>query len=65
MCSPEQQEILSRGSKKSDKLPQVLMSQGGSVENRFLLPNAGSKVKDGLERAAKHKDKLLEYDRTA
>ena len=53
---------MDRGSKKSEKLRTQLMSVGGG--NREVLPNMSAKMKEGYEAAKKHKDKLLEYDRT-
>ena len=60
MCTAEELEVLSRGSKKSEKLRQRLMGE----ENRDYLLSSSAKVKDGLDKAKLHKDKLLEYDRT-
>ncbi len=51
MCTAEEQEVLNRGSKKSERLRSALMQKGGSVE-------------EALEKAIKHKDKLLEFDKT-
>lgn len=35
-----------------------------SDNKKDLLPSATSKMHDGLNAAVKHKEKLLEYDRT-
>lgn len=53
VCTKEEQEILSRNSRKSEKLLDHLMKQGKE------------EVSDGYEKALKHKNKLLEYDRTS
>ena len=72
VCTSEEEEILSRGSKKSEKLRQYLMKDGptallgGSMFNgdRDYLPNDRAKMKEGYLKAEKHKEKLLEFDRT-
>lgn len=34
------------------------------ISTKDLLPHQESRIKSGLEKAIKHKDKLLEFDRT-
>ena len=65
-------EILSRGSKKSDKLrqhlfkdpPSELLSHTMFNGNRDYISSNNTKMKDGFVQAEKHKEKLLEYDKT-
>ncbi len=61
VCTNEEQEVLDRGSKKSEKLRHQLMNVAGGSE---ILPNMSARMNKGYEKAAKHKDKLLEYDKT-
>ncbi|KAK7486815.1 hypothetical protein BaRGS_00021962 [Batillaria attramentaria] len=72
VCSPEDQDVLSRGSKKSEKLRQHLMRdadkftplcRGGG--EREVLPSISTRMQEGLDKAKKHKDRLIEYDRTS
>ncbi|XP_060553293.1 activating signal cointegrator 1-like [Ruditapes philippinarum] len=74
VCTREEEEILSRGSKKSEKLRQFLMKDnpsgllgGGSMFNgdRDYLPSDRGKMKESYIKAEQHKEKLLEYDRTS
>uniref|UniRef100_A0A4X2L970 Activating signal cointegrator 1 n=1 Tax=Vombatus ursinus TaxID=29139 RepID=A0A4X2L970_VOMUR len=70
VCTREEQDILQRDSHKSQKLLKKLMAgteSPGKVDvfNKDLLPHQESRVKTGLEKAVKHKDKLLEFDRTS
>ncbi|XP_045216561.1 activating signal cointegrator 1-like [Mercenaria mercenaria] len=73
VCTREEEEILSRGSKKSEKLRQFLMKDApsgllsGSMFNgdRDYLPNDRAKTKESYIKAEQHKEKLLEYDRTS
>ncbi|RVE74236.1 hypothetical protein OJAV_G00020050 [Oryzias javanicus] len=62
VCTAEEQEILQRDSNKSQKLRKKLM---GDCAERELLPHQDAKMKDGLEKAIQHKDKLLEFDRNS
>lgn len=62
VCTKEEQEILQRDSNKSQKLRKKLM---GDLGERDFLPHQEAVMKAGLEKATKHKDKLLEYDRTS
>ena len=62
MCSKEEQEVLERGSKKSDKLRSSLMR--GSLVPKSRLPTVVSAQEDAYDRAVQHKNKLLEFDRT-
>ncbi|KAM4829731.1 activating signal cointegrator 1 isoform 2-T2 [Thomomys bottae] len=70
VCTHEEQDILQRDSNKSQKLLKKLMSgseNSGMVDasTKDLLPHQESRLKSGLEKAIKHKDKLLEFDRTS
>ncbi|XP_022329612.2 activating signal cointegrator 1-like [Crassostrea virginica] len=50
VCTKEEQEVLSRGSKKSEQLRQRLMKDRGQEE---------------YDKAVQHKNKLLEFDKTS
>lgn len=78
VCTPSDQEVLARGSKKSEKLRQHLMRDAEkfvpliqqSGQQVTLLTTTQPQVtlltvhtQEGLEKALKHKDKLIEYDR--
>ncbi|NXN11429.1 TRIP4 protein, partial [Indicator maculatus] len=70
VCTKEEQDILQRDSNKSQKLLKKLMAgaeSSGNVDARSkdLLPREEARLKAGLELAVKHKDKLLEFDRTS
>ncbi|XP_041034583.1 activating signal cointegrator 1 [Carcharodon carcharias] len=69
VCTKEEQEILVRDSNKSQKLRKKLMGTTGAGNpdtfERELLPHQEMVLKAGLEKAVKHKDKLLEYDKTS
>ncbi|KGL73888.1 Activating signal cointegrator 1, partial [Tinamus guttatus] len=70
VCTKEEQDILQRDSNKSQKLLKKLMAgaeSSGNLEaiNKDLLPRQEARLKAGLEMAVKHKDKLLEFDRTS
>ncbi|XP_019360091.1 PREDICTED: activating signal cointegrator 1 isoform X2 [Gavialis gangeticus] len=70
VCTKEEQEILQRDSNKSQKLLKKLMAgseSSGKMEaiSRDLLPRQEARLKAGLEMAVKHKDKLLEFDKTS
>ncbi|XP_021092751.1 activating signal cointegrator 1 isoform X5 [Heterocephalus glaber] len=70
VCTHEERDILQRDSNKSQKLLKKLMSgaeNSGKVDipTKDLLPHQESRIKSGLEKAIKHKDKLLEFDRTS
>ncbi|XP_006831604.1 PREDICTED: activating signal cointegrator 1 [Chrysochloris asiatica] len=70
VCTREEQDILQRDSNKSQKLLKKLMAgmeNSGKVDisPKDLLPHQESRIKSGLEKAVKHKDKLLEFDRTS
>ena len=72
VCTQEEQEVLSRGSKKSEKLrQQLLMKAPLELLNskcyngdRDFLPNTSAKVREEYIKAEKHKEKLLEFDKT-
>ncbi|NWW32845.1 TRIP4 protein, partial [Panurus biarmicus] len=70
VCTKEEQDILQRDSNKSQKLLKKLMAgaeSSGSLDaiSKGLLPHQEARLKSGLEMAMKHKDKLLEFDRTS
>ncbi|NXD12873.1 TRIP4 protein, partial [Nothocercus nigrocapillus] len=70
VCTKEEQDILQRDSNKSQKLLKKLMAgaeSSGNLEaiSKDLLPRQEARLKAGLEMAVKHKDKLLEFDRTS
>ncbi|KAK3098710.1 hypothetical protein FSP39_022297 [Pinctada imbricata] len=71
VCTKEEQEILARGSKKSEQLRYRLMKDADRVQylsndkHKDLLPNTAARQKDGYEKAVKHKEKLLDYDKTS
>ena len=58
VCSKQQQEVLDRGSKKSERLHDYLMKQTPSV----AVTN--DSLDEGLRKALQHRDRLLEYDKT-
>ncbi|XP_074862770.1 activating signal cointegrator 1 [Carettochelys insculpta] len=70
VCTKEEQDILQRDSNKSQKLLKKLMAgaeSAGQMDalSKDLLPCQEARLKAGLEMAVKHKDKLLEFDRTS
>ncbi|XP_054858937.1 activating signal cointegrator 1 [Eublepharis macularius] len=70
VCTKEEQDILQRDSNKSQKLLKKLLGgteNSGKVEDssKDLLPRQEARLKAGLEMAVKHKDKLLEFDKTS
>ncbi|NXE40871.1 TRIP4 protein, partial [Ptilorrhoa leucosticta] len=70
VCTKEEQDILQRDSNKSQKLLKKLMAGTESSGNldaisKGLLPRQEARFQSGLEMAVKHKDKLLEFDRTS
>ncbi|XP_069758917.1 activating signal cointegrator 1 isoform X2 [Narcine bancroftii] len=70
VCTKEEQEILVRDSNKSQKLRKRLMGSADVSGNpdgfeRDLLPHQEAVLKAGLDKAIKHKDKLLDYDKTS
>ena len=79
VCNKEEQEVLNRGSKKSDKLrynllngkaiplhqlPSVDQEQDQVQPQRKQLPHSAAAMDEGMERAIKHKNRLIEYDRS-
>ncbi|XP_007532408.1 activating signal cointegrator 1 [Erinaceus europaeus] len=70
VCTREEQDILQRDSNKSQKLLKKLLSGAETsakvdIPTKGLLPCQELRIKSGLEKAIKHKDKLLEFDRTS
>lgn len=69
VCSREEQEILNRGSKKSEKLRNSLMNRGGGTADtkstyKTIAPSANARMEEGLKKAIEHKEKLLNFDKT-
>jgi len=71
VSTQEEEEILSRGSKKSEKLRQQLMSEmpvellGKHLfarETGYLSSNQ-AKLQESLDKARQHKERLLEFDK--
>lgn len=65
----EELEVLNRGSKKSEKLRESLNCRGqGGMLSSNGYQNAESVLNGGMqesyEKAVKHKDRLLHYDKT-
>lgn len=65
VCTKEEQDILQRDSNKSQKLRKKLLGGAETNLKMDLLPHQEMRLKDGLERAMQHRDKLLEYDKTS
>ncbi|XP_018408498.1 PREDICTED: activating signal cointegrator 1 isoform X4 [Nanorana parkeri] len=65
VCTKEEQDILMRDSNKSQKLRKKLMGGKMDVSSNDLLPHQEVRMKEGLDRALQHRDKLLEYDKTS
>uniref|UniRef100_M3Z909 Thyroid hormone receptor interactor 4 n=1 Tax=Nomascus leucogenys TaxID=61853 RepID=M3Z909_NOMLE len=66
VCTHEEQDILQRDSNKSQKLLKETHNSGKvDIYTKDLLPHQELRIKSGLEKAIKHKDKLLEFDRTS
>ncbi|XP_066448527.1 activating signal cointegrator 1 [Eleutherodactylus coqui] len=65
VCTKEEQDILLRDSNKSQKLRKKLLGGAETSPKTDLLPHQEMRVKDGLDRAVQHRDKLLEYDKTS
>ncbi|KAJ6664105.1 hypothetical protein lerEdw1_008320 [Lerista edwardsae] len=70
VCTREEQDILQRDSNKSQKLLKKLLagienSGKADLSGKDILPRQEARLKAGLEMAVKHKDKLLEYDKTS
>ncbi|XP_044306527.1 activating signal cointegrator 1 isoform X2 [Varanus komodoensis] len=70
VCTKEEQDVLQRDSNKSQKLLKKLLAgteNSGKLDmsGKDLLPRQEARLKAGLEAAVKHKNKLLEYDKTS
>ncbi|XP_067327416.1 activating signal cointegrator 1 [Anolis sagrei] len=70
VCTKEEQDVLQRDSNKSQKLLKKLLAGGENSTKvdevgKDVFPRQEARLKTGLEKAVKHKDKLLEYDRTS
>ncbi|XP_028678577.2 activating signal cointegrator 1 [Erpetoichthys calabaricus] len=70
VCSKEEQEVLQRDSNKSQKLLKKLLSGFekpcvSEFSDQDLLPHQQLRMKEGLEKAVQHKDKLLEFDKNS
>ena len=62
VCTKEEQEILARNSKKSQKLYQKLLMQ--TIESDTGANERTSAVDEGLQKAIAHKNRLIEYDKS-
>ena len=51
---------MARGSRKSEQLRQRLMKEGVTADHI----EHHNKAQQGLDKAVRHKDKLLDYDKT-
>ncbi|XP_038077418.1 activating signal cointegrator 1-like [Patiria miniata] len=73
VCTREEQEILARNSKTSEKLRRKLMGEGKKEEpgakvannGDISLPHVAARLQSGLDKALQHKDRLIEYDKTS
>jgi len=63
VCSKAEQEVLDRGSKKSERLHDYLMKLTPPA-NASETSSVNDSEDDGLRKALEHKDRLLEYDKT-
>lgn len=61
-------EVLSRGSKKSEQLRHHLMKDADRLQyisdKKGNFQSSSSKINEGYEKAVRHKEKLLDYDKT-
>ena len=62
MVTKSEAEILKRNDAQSETL--LAQLYGTSLDEVKLTPQTNSRVEKGQEAAQKHRDKLLEYDRT-
>lgn len=62
VCTKEEQEILARNSKKSQKLYQKLLTQ--TIEGDTGAKTEKSVADDSLQKAIAHKNRLIEYDKS-
>lgn len=62
VCTREEQEILARNSKKSQKLYQKLLTQ--TIEGDTGVKTESSAADEGLQKAIAHKNRLIEYDKS-
>ncbi|KAL9974438.1 hypothetical protein ACROYT_G011468 [Oculina patagonica] len=62
VCTKEEQEILARNSKKSQKLYQKLLTQ--TIEGDTGAKTEPSAADEGLQKAIAHKNRLIEYDKS-
>lgn len=62
VCTKEEQEILARNSKKSQKLYQKLLTQ--AIESDTGAETETSAADKGLQKAIAHKNRLIEYDKS-
>jgi len=62
VCTKEEQEILARNSKKSQKLYQKLLTQ--AIESDTGAKAETSTADEGLQKAIAHKNRLIEYDKS-
>ena len=66
VCTKEEQEILARNSKKSQKLYEKLLTQAIEGDSIANSENNEKKTADdkGLQEAIAHKNRLIEYDKS-
>ena len=63
VVTPEQQEVLQRGSKKSEKLLQQIMKDADAALRQAAV--YGARQEESLQQALATRDRLVEYDRTS
>ncbi|XP_055869636.1 activating signal cointegrator 1-like isoform X2 [Biomphalaria glabrata] len=65
VCTPEDQELIDKGSKKGEKLRQRLLKGGSQSTSKQNNTNDSllDKNQKGFEQALQHRNKLLEYDK--
>ena len=66
VVTPEQQEVLVRGSKKSEKLMQQIVKDASTAQAvGEAYARQHGPADDGLERALAQRDRLVHFDRTS
>jgi len=64
VCNKSEQEIIDRGSKKSQRLHEYLMKQAVSLNGAEETSSVDDSEDVGLRNAIEHRDRLLDYDKT-
>ena len=64
MCNKAEQEVLDRGSKKSQRLHDYLMKQTPTINASETCSSVDNGEDTGLSKAIEYRDRLLEYDKT-